>query len=43
MKKSNTKIICKNTFKNEDRKQRKEEFNKKWIELINLREKSKVL
>lgn len=42
MKKSNNKIICKNTFKNENTDKRKREFNKKWIEFINLSEKSKI-
>ena len=37
------KIVCKNVFKNAEREKLKNEFNKKWIELINESEKSKLL
>ncbi len=36
-----THVICKNVFKNSNKKDSKEEFTKRWIELINQREKSK--
>jgi len=35
------KIVCKNTFKNKDIQQRKAEFNKKWISIVNLYEKGR--
>ena len=37
------KIICKNIFRNTDKQKLKEEFNKKWIELINECEKNKSI
>lgn len=36
-----TQVICTNIFKNKDAKDSKKEFTRKWIELINQREKSK--
>lgn len=36
-----TQVICKNIFKSGTEKDSKEEFTKKWIELINQREKNK--
>ncbi|WMJ22928.1 hypothetical protein RBG61_13190 [Paludicola sp. MB14-C6] len=35
-------VVCKNTYKNKDSKLLKQAFNKKWIELINQYEKSKM-
>ncbi|MCI8418626.1 MAG: hypothetical protein HFI33_14220 [Lachnospiraceae bacterium] len=35
-----TQVICKNIFKNDNKKDSKEEFTKRWIELINQREKN---
>ena len=35
------KIICTNIFKNSEEQKLKEEFNKKWVELINECEKNK--
>lgn len=37
------KITCKNVFKNTERKKLKEQFNKRWIELINECEKNKLI
>lgn len=37
------KITCKNVFKNAEREKLKNEFNKKWIELINEYEKNKLV
>lgn len=37
------KIVCKNIFKNTKKEKLKEEFNKKWIELINEYEKNKLI
>lgn len=34
---------CKNIFKNQDIKKRKEEFTKKWAELINERENNRLV
>lgn len=34
-------IECRNIYKNEDINKRKEEFTKKWIELVNFIEKNK--
>lgn len=36
-----TRVICKNIFKSGNEKDSKEEFTKRWIELINQREKNK--
>ncbi|MCI8564959.1 MAG: hypothetical protein HFI39_01350 [Lachnospiraceae bacterium] len=36
-----TRVICKNIFKNSSQKDSKEEFTKRWIALINQREKNK--
>lgn len=36
-----TQVICKNIFKSGNEKDSKEEFTKRWIELINQREKNK--
>ena len=41
MKDTHKKVICTNYFKNSDVKQRKNEYNNKWITLINLYEKGK--
>ena len=38
---NNTKVICKNVFKNNDKAAFTKTFNLKWIELINQFEKSK--
>lgn len=35
-----TQVICKNVFKNDNPAAFKRDFNKKWLELINQREKS---
>ena len=40
---ANSKITCKNIFKNNEREKLKEEFNKRWIELINECEKNKLI
>ena len=40
---ANSKITCKNIFKNTEREKLKEEFNKRWIELINECEKNKLI
>lgn len=37
------KIICKDVFKNQDIEKRKEEFTKKWAELINERENNRLV
>ncbi len=37
------KVICKNIFKNSKEQKLKEEFNKKWVELINECEKNKLV
>lgn len=37
------KIICTNIFKNSEEQKLKEEFNKKWAELINECEKNKLV
>ncbi len=36
-----TEVICKNIFKSSSEKESKEEFTKRWIELINQKEKNK--
>lgn len=41
MNKTGKKIVCKNTFKNKNDQQRKEEFNKRWIRIVNLYEKGR--
>lgn len=38
---NNTKVVCKNVFKNKDEAAFKKMFTLKWIELINQFEKSK--
>lgn len=38
---NNTKVVCKNVFKNKDEVAFKKMFTQKWIELINQFEKSK--
>ena len=43
MNKACKKIVCKNTFKNKNTIQRKEEFNKRWIRIANLYEKGREL
>ncbi len=42
MKKSDKKVECRNIFKNNDKEQRKKEFNQKWIQIVNLNEKGKM-
>lgn len=37
------KVICTNIFKNSKEQKLKEEFNKKWVELINECEKNKLV
>lgn len=37
-----TKTICKNVFKNNNKEILKQQFTKKWIELINQKENNKT-
>jgi len=41
MKKTCKKIACKNTFKNKNEQKRKDEFNKRWIRIVNHYEKGR--